>query len=146
MKIKLILIISTFFFVDCSCNKYTNQANALTKSQLSDSFSTSNGFRIFWNDVETDSHGFKKMNQYIPSSNLISKYALKKTDSKYNFSGFIELKKDFDYKAFQKLGGTFVNYSADFQSFSIPINNITDFVQLKGIGRIEMNLKIRQIK
>ena len=146
MKIRLILIISTFFFVGCFCNKYNNQVNGLTKGQLSKSLTTSNGFRIFWSDVETDSRGFKKMNQYIPSSNLISKYALKKTDSKYNFSGFIELKKDFDYKAFQKLGGTLVNYSADFQSFSIPINNITDFVQLKGIGRIEMNLKIRQIK
>ncbi len=147
MKKRVILILSTFFFFYCSSIKHYEQSinSGNRKVQLPASVSTSNGFRIFWKDIETDSRGFQKMDEYIPSTALISKYALRKTNNQYRVSGFIQFNDDFDFHALQKMNGQVTDYSATFKSFSIPVNNIVIFVHLKGIRRIEMNIRINTI-
>jgi hypothetical protein len=147
MRKSITLILSTFFFFYCSSIKYNEQSNNSGNRtvQLPASVSTSNGFRIFWKDIESDSRGFQAMDEYKPSAALISKYALRKINNQYRVSGFIQLNDDFDFQALRNINGQVTDYSATFKSFSIPVNKIVIFVHLKGIRRIEMNIRINTI-
>jgi len=124
----------------------SNQLPVGISTSFPQNISASNNFRMLWDELAVSSQNFSKISTYIPTESQISQFGMVLQNNDYLIKGYFQVDNDFDESKLNALGGKMTKYSDKFQSYTIPIKKITDFVRLKGIKYIELSIKVYRKK
>jgi len=138
MKNYLQITLLCLFMYSCSASKTSSAF-----SVIPDSIATSNHFKMFWNELSENTDGFKKLQEYRPTVDQISKYNLQKDGENYLATGFFKTNKALTNKEIKNFKGAVTVFSENMYAFRVKINNIQDLVKTEGIVYIELSSKVR---
>ena len=125
----------------CHTNKSmskTEHTVVTTDYTLPQELSVSASFRLLWDSWSAEfKQSGKTLDQYVPSEQLIKRFALRQRNNEYLVTGFLHTNDEFNVDALTQLGGYGVKYNDSMYSFAIPLRSLPQFVTLPGITYIE---------
>ncbi len=131
----------------CHTNKSmskTEHTVVTTEYTLPQELSVSASFRMLWNSWSAEfKQSGKTLDQYVPSEQLIKRFALRQRNNEYLVTGFLNTQAEFDINSLNQLGGYGTKYNDSTYSFAIPLRSLPQFVALPGIIYIEAAAPVR---
>ena len=140
--LKKVLFISLILCVSGNCFAKKPNNSSLLPQKLPKTVSYSDGFKLFWKELDTETRGLKSLSEYVPSNTMKKTYLFViMPQGQHGIEGFIQVMPHFDAWAFEELEGYLTYFQEGVYQFKIPIESLVKMLDVKGIIQIDIPRK-----
>ncbi len=126
-----------------SCSQQKSLVSTLPLENLPKEIKFSPSFRIFWEEMKTETAGLSKITKFKPTDEFCDKYSIRKEGKVYAISGFLTVNEKFNVEKFKSLGGTLVKFTDTKYTFMFPLRSVDRLFDVEGIRAIELARKVQ---